>query len=231
MSNTATLKKRRVLIALLGVPSLILATAGPAAAQTATVGSGAGTGWEYAPEVVEECGLPTSGAAYDHDKFVLNHASTYESVHASSTTIASYVGPAVMTIITGPVTQAPQGAAGGICPNGSGVLVPTPVDIDSVTIDGTSETGSVNCTGGAGGTYTRVNTTVVFEFTVECDFTTITGNVQDAPVKHVVEGNQTACFPLPCPPDPVNPDPYAGTDDAASSHMETAFEAEGPPVA
>lgn len=202
-------------------------SAGPAAAQTATVGSGAGTGWEYAPEVLEECGLPPSGAAYSHDRFVLNHVSTYESLDASNTALASYVGPATMEILTGPVTQAPQGAAGGICPDGSGVLVPSPVAIEQVTIQGTSPVGSVHCTGGKGGTHMRVNTTVVFTFVVDCTITSITGSVQNVPVRHVVEGNQTPCIPL-CAPDPVNPDPHAGTPQAASSHMVTAFEAEGP---
>lgn len=215
------------LLAVVGVATLVLASAGPATAQTATVGSGAGTGWEYVPQE-QLCGaLPSSGAGYNSDEFVLTHVSTYEAVDTSGPAAASYVGPATMRIITGPVTQAPQGAAGGVCPNGSGVLVPSPVTITSVTINGTSATGSVNCTGGSGGTYVRVNTTVAFTFVVECDFTTINGSVQNAPVRHVVEGNQTPCIPF-CPPDPVNPDPHAGTPQAASSHMETAFEAEGP---
>lgn len=223
--------RRRGLISLLGAASLVLASAGPASAQTATVGSGAGTGWEYVPETFEECGLPPSGVGYPADTFVLNHESTYESVDTSNSAVATYVGPARMTITTGPVTQAPQGAANGICPNGAGTLVPTPVDITDIVIDGTSPLGgSIHCEGQDNGFYTRINSTVVFEFEVVCDITgnVVAGTVQNAPVRHVVEGNQTPCFPLPCPQDPVNPDPYYGTNEAASSHMETAFEAEGP---
>lgn len=232
--NTGTgegLRLRKVGLMSLLVMSLVLAVAGPAAAETATVGSGAGTGWEYAPDVFKECGAPTSGAAYQSDEFQLNHDSVYESTDtAAPGTLATYVGWARMTITTGPVTQAPQGAAGGICPNDDGLLVPSEVDIEKVVIEGTDPVvGTIYCDSvDPGGTYTRVNSTVVFEFVVECDIDSPTGSVQDVPVRHVVEGNQTACFPLACPQDPVNPDPHWGTDDAASSHMETAFEAEGP---
>lgn len=224
MLRTAT-RRKRALTTLVGVSSLALLTAGPAAAQTATVGSGAGTGWEYVPETGKECGLPPSGVGFTSDEFVLTHASIYESGDTSGPDVASFDGQATMTIITGPVTQAPQGAAKGICPNGDQALVPSQVPLTSVAIDGTDLLGNtIHCDGLTSGTYTRVNSTVAFEFVVSCDISSLTGSVQDVPVRHVVEGEQVACFPLPCPPNPANPD----TRGDASSFLTTAFEAEGP---
>ncbi|MGI9119634.1 MAG: hypothetical protein ACR2G7_05850, partial [Acidimicrobiales bacterium] len=209
MLSTGAFKKKGW-AALLGVSSLVLLTAGPAAAQTATVGSGAGTGYEYTPAAGTECGTPPlgipSGVRYADDEFVLTHESTYESTDTSGPGVASFVGPATTTIKTGELRQAPQGAAPGGC---SGIVVPLPVPLTTVTIDGTDLLGNtIHCDSpSAGGTYTRVNTTVAFQFTVLCDITSATGSVQNAPVTHVVEGNQLACFPLPCPPNPANPDP------------------------
>ncbi len=200
--------------------SLVVGVAGPAAAQNEpTVGAGTGGGFEYAPDEGDPCGaFPFQidrGAAYDSDLFVLDHASTYDSV---DTPPANYAGLTRATITLGPVVQAPQGARPGDCDGAT--VVPAPVPITSVTITGTAPlSGSVDCDNlQPGGTYQRVATTVVFDFVVLCDITgNVTGDVQDVPVRHVIVGEQVACPILGCVADPN-----------ATSVLETSFTAEGP---
>lgn len=213
---------------------LLFGTAGTAAAQNEpTVGSGAGPGYEYAPDLNENpdagepCppGTPTAGFQFDYDTFVLNHASTYKSVDATGADVATFDGEAIFTITTGQVVQAPHGS-GPECNGDPLVLGPAP--IDEVVISSTVGVGSIYCDNvREGGTYTRVSEAVVFDFVVLCDITgpPPLGSVTDVPVRHVVEGTQTACPPSPPAPPPggcgpVNPE--------ASSIMDTAFEAYGP---
>lgn len=248
--------RKNGLVVLVGVVGLLLSSAGPAAAQTVLEGAGAGIGYEYVGNPVL-CGLPTSGAGYTHDKFVLDHTSEFTGVD-DTTDIAVYAGPAQIKIELEPVTQAPQGSAPGICPGGPLAIVPAPTPIKNVTVSGNTPAvpgtlilpgqpaGSVSCTGyqQGTGTYTRVEQAVVFQFNVNC---TVNGNVDpgtvnNVPTTFVVEGTQTPCFiPLPpfdentpgvenplCVGGPTDPDPLPGEPPGdPSSILTTAFEAVG----
>lgn len=234
-----------VLVALVG---LVFGTAGPAAAQTEpTVGAGAGPGLEYPSQQFAECGPfgnplldAPYGVAFSDDTFVLSQTGTYDSVNPTTNiTIASYAGPIEITITTGPVVQAPQGAADGGCQSVAGTPSPvvlSPVKITHVEITGqalllplTSGTskGGVYCNNvKPGGTYTRVQSAVVFTFTVDCDITgnvtPFTGAVQNVPVRHVIEGTQVPCL------GEFVPDPCVVQGPDASSVLATTFEAVGP---
>jgi hypothetical protein len=181
-------------VALATLGAMALGTAGPAAAATA----GAQTGWEYSPVQADSdfCGLPQSGVyLHPNDEFKLTDAVT----------------GTVTDILIAPSLAAPQGAAPA--PNGCGnpllPIVPGPIAITNVTI------GGVACSG-VSGTFTRVNTTVAFNFTVApaCGGATT----------YVIGGSMNVCA-VPIGPFATQPNPECAGDANASSHLVTAYTA------
>lgn len=233
MRRAKSPRSANALVFLVTLVTLIFGTAGPAAAQQVAVGAGAGLGWEYASTetLCGTTGTPLDipfGASYEDDLFVLPYTeSTFAATNVLGATIASYIGPVTITITTEDNVQAPQGAAPGDC---TGLpVVPLPVPLSGVTVDGSAGTGSVHCDGFSAdpltNVYERATLAIVFTFDLVCDVkgnvTPLVAQVNDVPTRFVIEGTQVACFPLT--------DPCDETDPNASSVLVTAFEAAGAP--
>lgn len=195
------------------------------------------------------------GDSYGSDQFVLTDpASNFDAVNPSGETVASYAGPVTMTINLGAVVQAPQGAQPGGCTGQPVVPAPvtiTSVSISGMTAAvpspqppvpgvpaGNITCGSLHATTNVGPEgpnpfplvtvppfYLRANTTVVFDFVVDCTMTgnVLPGSVTTTPVHFHVVGNQIPCLQSIVLDDGCNPplDPNAG------SVMQTQFVADG----
>lgn len=239
--------RNRGLVALLGVASMVLSTASPALAVDAVVGADTGVGGEYPdnPVQIQPC-LPNVTSDYLRgDRFELYHYGTYTGVSdQTGQTVAVYTGPVQITINVEDHYVSPLGvhddeeAAATL---GAACLVPTPVDIRSVSINSPTGPGTVSCQGGSAtgpavGLYTRVQSAVVFEFTT--DNCTITGNtlglsatVTGGPVLHEAEGVMVLCYIPPFEtPNPACP-PFMETAEAAAQAAGWNFQFEGDPAA
>ena len=186
------------LIASAAVGAMVLGASGPASAASA----GAGTGWEYQETAGSGgCGLPQSGFYFKSTHFKLRlQAAT------GATDLAFDIGPSI---------AAPHGAAPA--PSGCGNPL-VPVVPGAVDITG----GSGACTG-ASGTYTRVNTSVAFDFTCGGTRYVIAGQQDVCGVPTVFAPPPADVVPNPeCGLDPLYPDPGYGGD-SASSHLVVTF--------
>lgn len=187
-------KKAKGLVVVGSLGALVFGTGGPVSAASA----GAQTGWEYAGTGGMPCnsGLPTAGFLLPTDQFVLTDI---------------LVPASVMTIDIGPSVAAPQGAAPGDCTAVSDPVVPLPIPITNVAIAGTGACTAVNP---ALSFFTRVNTTVNFEF--EC------GTTLGIAVRYVITGNLNVCS-VPFPPPDGTSNPQCASNPTASGQLVTTY--------
>lgn len=198
---------KRTLIGALAISSLLLGTMSPASADV-TVGAGAGTGGDYVdPEVPVPCGVnPLAGFVRDRTYTLeVDHVGTYSGVDTDTGAPVVYVGDSHVTVdntedfFFSPLGTHDPGST--VDPLGT-CLVPAPIDIEA-TVTGSSLTGNMSCVAGEG-TYTRVQSAVVIEFTSQCTINGV-GGPAEGEVTHVMEGELTPCFFPPF--DENNPNP------------------------
>lgn len=214
---------------------LTVAIAGPAYSQIpATVGAGAGTGWEYPGAEGNACFPPiVNGVEFADATFELSHYGTYVSAPATGVPVAAYLGPTDVTIEVGAHVAGPLGVYGGTC----GVApLGLPVPITGVSITGsTADGGSVSCTGVEGsGLYTRIQSAVNFTFNAICDITSHLGlaSVSGVTVTHTITGTMTPCVLVPPLGFPTNPecDVIEPPEPDPGSHLVTTYVAEPVPL-
>jgi hypothetical protein len=212
---------------------LTVAIAGPAYSQIpATVGAGAGTGWEYPGAEGDPCFPPiVNGVELPGATFELSHYGTYVSAPATGVPVAAYLGPTDVSITVGPHVAGPLGVYDGAC---SAVPLGLPVGIDSVQITGsTADGGSVSCNG-TGGLYTRVQSAVNFTFNAICSITSNLGlaSVSGVTVTHTITGTMTPCVLVPPLGFPTNPecDAIEPPEADPGSHLVTTYVAEPVPL-
>ena len=123
-----------------------------------------------------------------------------------------------LTIDIGANVAAPQAAAPGGCGNPLAPVVPAAITITGGSVGGTA------CAGYSG-TYTRVNTSVAFDFTCSGNHYVIAGQQDVCGVPTVFAPPPADVVPNPeCGVDPLYPDPGYGGD-TASSHLVVTYAA------
>lgn len=243
--NGSSLRKKG-LMALIAITSLVMITADPALAAQTVAGAGGGSGWEYPSAAFAPCDPNDPGfgpAEVGPATFELLHTGTYSGANSAGVQIALFTGLTKVTIGVAAHVISPAGA-------GPDCAVPLgPVPITSMRVESvppiSGSTGGVDCTLNSG-TYTRVSSAVNFTSTGTCTVKGNTGlltaNVTASPTAHTITGTMNPCAVPPffienpectaayngttTPPGPpvardANGDPLAG------SHLVTTYQAGG----
>jgi hypothetical protein len=191
MKSRKTNWKNRSLLAVAATASLVLGTAGPAAADpSAVTGAGVGTGGDYAEPEPGPCGLNPLAAFVDEYELRIDNVGDYTGVDAGGVQVAEYVGTTRVVVSAGEHWISPLGTHDpSIDPT---CLLPLPVPITAtVQSNGPILGTSVSCPENEG-IFTRVQSAVVIEFQGDCTVSGLLGSVT-ANTIHVLEGALEPC--------------------------------------
>jgi hypothetical protein len=207
MCHSRVTLRKASFVGLMACAGLLLATAGPAAADV-TGGAGTSVGYDLdEPNINQPCpGNPTSGQ-FPNGGYTLfvTDTGTYTGAAGNSVNPVVYVGTTNVTVTNSQSFYvSPIGTH-----TATSCLAPASVTVNA-TVTGSDNGGSVSCAGS--GTMIRVQSAVSILFSADC---TVKGNVvgntstaHGSAVQHVLTGTLVPCyFPPPFSFDPYNPNP------------------------
>lgn len=171
------------LVLLVAVIGLVFGSAGPAAASHLTIqggGNGDAPGDEWGPNVNLVCSDVNNvfaGKQFATTYYLITENNFTVVLRENGMPIVHYEGPISMNLQHGDMLAAPQGARAGTCneDNHEEIVVPGPVPLTRATAQGKPSSGAINCQSRdtVPGTYTRLESNVLFDFDVSC---TVQGN-------------------------------------------------------